>query len=98
MDCSAYLTSNGVVLRTPPFVPFSSPLLLTHGTSLRPFRTIVGQFRNGSGLRQAGTRLRPAFPRPRFPPPRAVADAVVSDDRQQRVDQRRTFLRPRRFD
>src|SRR4051794_9027479 len=70
----------------------------THGTSLIPFRAILRQLGLGSGLRQPGARLRPALPRPRLPPPRAVADAVVGDDHQQRLDERRASLRPRRLD
>src|SRR5262245_17661667 len=67
-------------------------------TSLEVFRAILQQFGFGSGLHQAHPGLRTTFPGPRLPAPWAVADAVVSDGRQQRIDQRRAPLRPRCLD
>src|SRR5208283_2479265 len=58
-----------------------------NGTSLKPFRAIVLQLGNVSWLHQARHRLRPTFQRPRLPPSGAVADAVVCDRLQHRIDQ-----------
>ena len=65
--------------------------------ALEPFRAILRLFGCGSRFVQVGPRLPPALPCPRFPAPRPVADAMVRDHRQHRVDQRRAGLRPRRL-
>src|SRR5450432_3855513 len=75
-----------------------APVSSTNGTSLKPFRAIVLHLGNVSWLHQARHRLWPTFPRPRFPPSWAVADAVVCDGSQHRIDQRLAVLWPRRFE
>src|SRR5262249_37902745 len=66
--------------------------------ALEPFRAVLRLFGHGSRFVQVGPRLPPALPCPRLPPPRAVADAMVGDYRQQRIDQRRPTLRSRRLE
>jgi hypothetical protein len=54
--------------------------------ALIPLPPVLRQPGDGSRLHQAGTRFRPPLSRPGLPPPRPVADAVVGDHHQQRVD------------
>src|SRR4051794_18355112 len=70
----------------------------TNGASLKVFRTILRQFGDGPGLHQARRSFRPTFPRPRLPASWAVADPVVRNRLQQRVDQPSAILWPRRLD
>src|SRR3954469_5013823 len=70
----------------------------TNGASLIVFRPILRQFGDGPWLHQARRPFRPTFPRPRLPASWAVADPVVGDGLQQRVDQPPAILRPRRLD
>ena len=71
---------------------------LTNGASLKVFRPILRQFGDGPRLHQARRSFRPTFPRPRLPASWAVADPVVGNRLQQRVDQPPAILWPRRLD
>src|SRR5439155_20040629 len=61
-------------------------------------RAVLRRLGDGSRVHQALPRLRATFLRSRLPASWAVADAVVRDGRQHRVDQPRPVLRPRRLD
>src|SRR5262245_330364 len=70
----------------------------TNVASLEVFRAILRQPCCGSGLHQPEPRLWPPLPRPRLPAPGAVADTVISDSPEHRVDQPCAIPRPRRFE
>lgn len=61
-------------------------------SALEPWGTVLRQPGSLSRLREGGGRLRSPFARPRFPASRTIADARVSNGRQQRIDQRPALL------
>ena len=67
------------------------------GADLKPLRTVVRQLGDVPRLRQSRGVLRSSFSRPWLPAIRAVADAVVGNGCEQRINQRRAILRPGSF-
>ena len=61
--------------------------------ALEPFRAILRLLGLGSRFVQVGPRLPPALPCPWLPPSRTVADPVVGDYSQERIEQTRPILR-----
>ena len=64
---------------------------------LKPRGTVLWKLRDVSRLFEWGGPLRPSFARPRLPTSGTVANTVISDRRQHRIDQRRAILWPGSF-
>ena len=65
--------------------------------ALEPPWAIAWLLRNASRLLEWNRPFRSPFAAPRFPPSRTVADLMVSNSRQHRLQQRRAILEPSRF-